>query len=172
MTDLRISAELAEWAGQAGFSVTAEDAGASACFWNAGGEERYYLRRDPEDSDWIVVTNISRSSDEQFVFAAQGLQATERYFWGFFGTAIRSRSGLPRLRVPVRAEEVADGYAIDGRLDGHTHLTDPNHLTIMRARDDVSDVALLVKTSHWLAAKLPELTETYLDPAGRPLFPL
>jgi hypothetical protein len=77
MTNLRICRELADWAGQAGFSVTVEDAGATACFQNAGGEERYYLRRDVEDNDWIVVTNISRVSDEEFIFAAQDLQVTE-----------------------------------------------------------------------------------------------
>jgi hypothetical protein len=76
------------------------------------------------------------------------------------------------LRVPVRAEDVADGYAIESQPDASTHLIGPNHATLMRARTDVSDVALLVKTSHWLAATLSELTETYLDPSGKPLFPL
>lgn len=172
MTYLQISTELADWAGQAGFSVTAEDAGATACFWNAGGEERYYLRHDVEDSGWIVVTNVSRSSDEDFVFAAQDLQITERYFWGFFGTAIRSLSERPRLRVPVRADKAADGYTIDGPINGQTHLISPTGAKIMRAQDDVSDIAMLVKTSHWLAANLPELIETYLAPSGKPLFPL
>lgn len=172
MNTVYVSAELAHWAMKAGFSQSTGDEDGSLCFYNDGGEERYYLRWSQSEAGRILVTNASRSSDEEFVFSAQRLEVAERYFWGFFGTAIRSRTGLARLRVPVRSDAVATGYRIDTTNSGHTDLVDRDGTRIMTAGNDVSDIALLVKTSHWLSATIPALTASYLDPAGKPLFPL
>ncbi|MCX2712228.1 Imm61 family immunity protein [Mycolicibacterium sp. J2] len=171
MIDVNDAVSLEDWAELAGYSKSVDDKGSRVCWWNSGGEERYYVQLDDSREGWVRVTNASRSGPEEFVFEAADSEIAARYFWGFFGTTMRSRSALPRLRVPVRADNAAEGYAVQQTTERSSQLVDPSGRVIMTARGDVSDIALLVKTSHWLRASIPEIVQTYTSPDGLPLFP-
>jgi hypothetical protein len=170
MDGMPVSEDLIAWAKDAGFDV-AQDGSTETIMSNKGGEERFFVRPMPDRPGWYAVTNASRAEDETFLFVASGLEVVERYFWGFFGGVMRSRLGMRRLPVPIAAEQVSPPYRIES-ASGSTQLIAANGDLVMGAQGDITDVGMLVRTSHWLAAQLPLLKQTYRDPNGRPLIPL
>lgn len=141
-------------------------------FSSLGGEERFYLRASADEPGWIDITNASRTGGEQHLFSARNLDVAERFFWGLFGSDRRSRMHLPRLRIPIRADQVARGFCIELPESGVARLVDPDGEDVMAASADVSDIANLVRTSHWMSVPRQVLEESYSDPEGRPAFPL
>ena len=141
-------------------------------FFGPGGEERYYFRANADEPAWIDITNASRLGGEQHLFSAKSLDVAERFFWGLFGSDRRSRMHLPRLRIPIRANQVARGFCIELPESGQSRLVDPDGENVMAATSDISDVANLVRTSHWMSVPLRVLKASYSDPEGRPAFPL
>ena len=141
-------------------------------FFNQCGEERYYFRVSVDRPGWIDVTNVSRSRGEQYHFSARNSDVAERFFWGFFGSDRRSRMRLPRLSIRVHADQVARGFRIDLSEPGQSRLVDKDGEDVMVASADISDVANLVQTSHWMSVPLRVLKESCSDPEGRPAFPL
>ena len=141
-------------------------------FIDQGGEEEYYLRVSTHRPGWIDVTNVSRSRGEQYLFSAKNSGVAERFFWGFFGSDRRSRMRLPRLSIPVHADQVARGFRIDLSEPGQARLVEKDAGDVMAASADISDIANLVRTSHWMTVPLQVLEESYSDPEGRPAFPL
>ena len=172
MSKLNVSRDLVHWALRSGFDHRTEFGSEPTVFFNAGGEERYYLRSSSDESGWVTVTHASRSGDEQYVFEARDLQITERYFWGFFGVGIRSRERLPRLSLPLRLDQVAAGFRIDCTAADETVLLNAAEERIMIGLKDVYDITRLVRTSHWLSITIQELTDSFLDADGRPAFPI
>ncbi|OKH76402.1 hypothetical protein EB72_01335 [Mycobacterium sp. SWH-M1] len=79
---------------------------------------------------------------------------------------------LPRLSIPVHADQVARGFRIDLSEPGQARLVDKDGGDVMAASADISDIANLVRTSHWMTVPLQVLKESYSDPEGRPAFPL
>jgi hypothetical protein len=161
------SLRLLEWSKRAHYSFTAATSKTPAVLWSAGGEERYFIS---ETDGKYGVTNSSRSGGESFLFTCAAPFVVERYFWGFLGGVIRSRLQLPRLRVPTTESAIAPGYRIEGPADKRFTLVDAEGVSLMTALDDVSDMALLVKTSYWLTWSVTDIETSYLDPEGRPLF--
>ena len=141
-------------------------------FIDQGGEETYYLRVSTDRPDWIDVTNVSRTGGEQYLFSAKNSDVAERFFWGFFGSDRRCRMRLPRLSIPVHADQFARGFRIDLSKPGQSWLVDKDGEDVMAASADISDIANLVRTSHWMSVPLQVLEESYSDPEGRPAFPL
>lgn len=172
MSELCFSENFLAWARRAGFSVTEGKPDYLAVLWNRGGETRYYIRNSLNEVGWYVVSSASRAEDEFFKFGASSAEVVERYFWGIFGVNARNIERLPRLRLPTRQSQLKPGYRIIGPIDEHLHLVDPTGQHIMTALDDVNDIALLVKMSHWLSATTADLEASFLDPGGMPLFPI
>ncbi len=141
-------------------------------FFNQGGEERYYFRVSADRPGWIEVTNVSRSGGEQHLFSAKNSDVAERFFWGLFGSDRRSRMRLPRLSIPVHADQVASGFRIDLSKPGQSWLVDKDGEDVMAASADISDIANLVRTSHWMSVPRQVLEQSYSDPKGCPAFPL
>jgi hypothetical protein len=156
-----------EWSNRAHYSFTAGTSDNSPVLWSEGGEERYFIS---ETEGGYQVTNSSRSSHESFLFDCAAPYVVERYFWGFLGGVIRSRMQRSRLPVPTTKSAVAPGYRIEGTVDERLALIDAEGVCLMTTLDDVSDVALLVKTSYWLTWSITDIEASYLDPYGRPLF--
>lgn len=172
MTAMKVSRDLVTWAAESGFNWKPEGYGEPMRFSNRGGEERYYVRTSANRPGWIDVTNASRTGGEQHLFSARNMDVAERFFWGLFGSDRRSRMHLPRLRIPIRADQVARGFCIELPESGQSRLVDPEGENVMAATSDISDVANLVRTSHWMSVPLRVLKESFSDPEGRPAFPL
>jgi hypothetical protein len=172
VTEINVSRSLVDWALRAGYDYRPESDGQPPAFFNSGGEERFYLRRSPEVEGWIIVTNASRSGDEQYSFAARDLYVAERYFWELFGFDIRSRERMKRLDIPVSADQVATGFHIDYPARGQSALVDANGDRVMVTSSDVGDIATLVQVSHLLSVTTQELIDSFLDAGGRPAFPI
>lgn len=172
MTTMDISPALVTWAAKSEFSWKSEGYDEPMRFFSLGGEERYYFRVSADEPGWIDITNASRSGGEQHLFSARNLDVAERFFWGLFGSDRRCRMQLPRLRIPIRADQVARGFCIELPEPGQSRLVDPDGENVMAATSDISDVANLVRTSHWMSVPLTVLKESYSDPEGRLAFPL
>jgi hypothetical protein len=165
------SRELADWAHRAGFALESDKVNSYAVFHNSGWEDRLYIRSVGHVAGFRV-TSASRSGNEQFEFDAVNSAVVEGYFWMFFGPSIRSQMDLPRVRYPVRAEEVAPGFSIQGPEGDHLYLVDPGGKRVMQTLDDVSDLAHLVKTSHGMSASTSEIIDSFTTESGQPLFEL
>lgn len=172
MTAMGISRDLVAWAAESGFSWKPAGYGEAMRFFNQGGEERYYFRGSTDEPGWIEITDASRSGGEQHLFSARNMDVAERFFWGLFGSERRSRMQLPNLRIPIRADQIARGFCIEVPESGQSRLVAPDGENVMAATSDISDVANLVRTSHWMSVPLRVLKESYSDPEGRPAFPL
>lgn len=170
MGSLPISAGLIEWARSAGYSYSIESPGGASIFWTEGGEDRIYLRPASEMPGWVTATEASRSGDESYFYEADSLDVAERYLWGFFGAIFRDLQRMPRLPIPINIDAVADPY----RIESHngTHILLRVNVPIMRAGPDITDIAVLVRTSYWLKVTVEDLERAYRDPEGRPLFSL
>jgi hypothetical protein len=168
-----MSERLIEWANRAGMSYSVFESTAAACFSSGGGEDRYYIRQSTTDLGWYVVTKASRNDDEWVVFEASELVAVEKYFWATFGADIRAMQRLPRLEFPTDAKDVAPGYSIELPEDGKPVLVDASDKPVVRAGgSDITDIFLLVEISYCLSASPSDLEHSFVDPQGRPMFPI
>ncbi|ADG97072.1 hypothetical protein Srot_0590 [Segniliparus rotundus DSM 44985] len=112
-----------------------------------------YLLHRRESDGWVEV---AKGSAERLVFAASGLAAVERYFWGLLADAVRERLGLRELQART---DIASGYRIeDGLRDAAGRLV---------AKGEQQS---LVALSRSLAPTLDQLETSLLDPEGKPLF--
>lgn len=165
----QISDELIRWAMIAGYTFTPEDQSGAALFWtDPGGEMRYYIRSPAQDV--YIVSATERALAEQVELYGTSMRAIERYLFGVFGSAIRSKRRLPRLLVPTRQEQLAPGFSLDEPdTEGFRSLFDSTGL-VAKARGRVTSISTLTKLSHLLSAPLPDVQASYEDPNGRPLF--
>lgn len=108
MTAPEFSSALVQWAASAGYALTPQDPSGAAVFWtDPGGEIRSYIR---SSSDGYTITTAERASDEQFDLFAPSMETIERYLVSKFATRVRSRRGLPRLKIPTTVDSIAPGY--------------------------------------------------------------
>lgn len=164
-----ISDQLAEWAAAGNFTLTPEDDSGAAIFWSTGGETRLYVRRK---QDGYALTRAQRGSTENFELFAPKMSTIERYLYGQFGAAYRSMRHLKRLRVPSKRELIVPGYSLsDIDKEGHCTLSSQVGDAVAVAAGDISAVSRLVMLSHFLSSSLSDLTASYSDAEGRPLFP-
>jgi hypothetical protein len=167
-----ISGALIDWASNAGMSYSIFESDGAACFANAGGEYRYYIR-ESADSGWYTVTKASRNDPEWLVFSASDLAGVEKYFWASFGADIRTVQGLPRVEFPTESEDIAHGFSVKLSGQGESVLVDGAGKPVIRAGgDDITDIFLLVMMSYCLSASVADLKSSFTDPQGRPIFPI
>ncbi|OPX10072.1 Imm61 family immunity protein [Mycobacterium sp. AT1] len=150
----------------AGYGFTPAGSSDAAIFWtNPGGEIRFYIRSDGEDSFTLSVAE--RSLPEQFELYATSLRTIERYLFGVFGASVRAKRGLARLKFAAGEEQLAPGYSIDEPdADGYVSLRNSEDL-VAKARGRIG-VAVLVKLSHLLSGSVQDLLATFEGPAGSP----
>lgn len=169
-----ISAALQGWAQLAGYTLTpgrVTDDG-RAIFYNEGGEVRYFI--ESRSDTWFVVTESDRMGQEYLVLAARSLDVVEKYFFGVFGSTVRSRRGLPEVRLPSSADDVGDGFTLDDlEFDGRRcrGLIDPaGRVVAVSSGDTLSGTWELAPLWLYLTAADDEIMQSFQDPAGRPLF--
>ncbi|MEW5810632.1 MAG: Imm61 family immunity protein [Actinomycetota bacterium] len=165
-----ISQELVTWAAVGGFDFDPEDQSGAAVFSSdPGAEIRMYVR---QAHDGYVLTWAERRSAEQFELFTPALETMERYLFGQFGSNFRSLNGLERLRIPTRPEAIAHGYSLSGIDDkGRCTLFHERSDVVAVAGGDITAFSALVKLSHLLSSSVDEITASYRDAEGRPLFP-
>lgn len=138
-------------------------------FWtDPGGEIRSYIR---SSSEGYTITTAERASEEQFDLFAPSRETIERYLLSKFAARIRSRQGLPRLKIPTKLDSLAPGYRIgDADAEGFRELFDDQGSVVPKALGNVSAVTKLVKLYHLVSPPLGDLLAAYSDPRGRPLY--
>lgn len=164
-----ISRELVAWAAIGSFDFDPEDQSGAAVFSSdPGAEIRMYVR---QGHDGYVLTWAERRSAEQFELSAPALETIERYLLGQFGSNFRSLNGLPRLRIPTKPATIANGFGLSGIDDrGRCALINQRSDVVAVAGGDITAYSTLVKLSHLLSSPVDEITASYRDPDGRPLF--
>lgn len=169
MTAPEFSSELVDLAADAGYALTPQDHSGAAVFWtDPGGEIRLYVR---SSSDGYTITTAERASDEQFDLFAPSMDTIERYLVSKFATRVRSRQGLPRLKIPTTVDSIAAGYRIgDAGAEGFRTLFDDQGRVVATALGNMSAVTKLVKLSHLVSPPLADVLAAFSDPQGRPLF--
>jgi hypothetical protein len=116
------------------------------------------------------LTESSRSGDEQFTLAAASLYVVERHLSGVFGSALRAQQGLPFLRKPWAASDVAAGYSVSGMCaDGYRQLIQEGVGPVAVAREKTTSLIRLVPLSHFLQLATRELEASFLSKSGAPL---
>lgn len=165
----RVSHQLVEWAEAAGYSLTPEDHSGAALFWSdPGGELRFYVR-DQVDGN-LVLTRAERASEEQFELAGASMDVIERYLYGVFGWARRSKLRLQRIKAPRRVEEIVDGFEIsDPDSEGYRPLLKDGAMVAI-ARGKISGLTILIELSHLISSPVEMIRASYDDADGRPLF--
>ena len=169
MTAPEFSSALVQWAASAGYALTPQDPSGAAVFWtDPGGEIRSYIR---SGSDGYTITTAERASDEQFDLFAPSMETIERYLVSKFATRVRSRRGLPRLKIPTTVDSIAPGYRVgDADAEGFRTLFDDQGGVVATALGNMSAVTKLVKLSHLVSPPLAEVLAAFDDPRGRPLY--
>ncbi|MBV8455139.1 MAG: TNT antitoxin family protein [Acetobacteraceae bacterium] len=171
---IEISPRLEEWAKQAGYALTpgSRTVDGRALFWASLGEIRLVIGKNQDG--WFVVTDSDRMGSEHFILAAPSMGTIEKYFYGRFCLSIRSNCGLPRVRVPISAEETSNQFSIDTRSFEGTErfaliAADGSTVAISSA-DSVTAKAELGKLRVFLRATIDQIEASAVDPDGRPLF--
>jgi hypothetical protein len=177
MTDsIEISPRLEEWAALADYMLTpaSRTHDGRALFWSAGGETRLYIGTNRHG--WLIITDSFRMGSEKFKFAALSRTTIERYFFGRFGEYIRSMRNLPRVHIPGAKEEISAGFRIETTLfEGVERfaLTDSDgSLVAIISGGALMATVELVSLSLYLSATIDDITASFLDPDGGPLFAL
>ncbi|KAA0104697.1 Imm61 family immunity protein [Mycolicibacterium sp. P1-5] len=172
MTTQTLPDDLISWGRRAGMAYSESESTSAAIFFNGGGEFRYFVRRSVDEPGWFTVTKASRSDPERFLFSAKDLALVEKYFWATFGADIRSVQRQPFLAFPTEPDELSDGYTLQRPSAGVLLLVNPSGQAIIKTRDGVVYEALLVMMSYWLESSVEDLKTAFLDPSGRPVFPM
>jgi Immunity protein 61 len=171
---IEIPARLEEWGKLAGYSLTSASPAhdGRTVFWSAGGEVRFYV--GASDDGWFVITRAERMGPEHFQLAAPSMDTIQRYFFGDFGSDIRSNRGLPIVAIPESKEEVSAGFTIDNRLfEGAERLaliSSDGSTVAISGSGKLIGTAELVDLSLCLTATIDDIIASSLDPDGKPLF--
>jgi hypothetical protein len=96
--------------------------------------------------------------------------------FGKFGSLIRSKRDLPRVDIPIDAEEMSADFTIEPGVFANNErlaLVDSKgmHLAYASA-DPISGTMQLVGLSLYLTATVDEITTAFLSADGSPLFSL
>jgi hypothetical protein len=171
---IEVSPRLEQWAAFAGYTLTPahRTADGRALFWSAGGETRLYIGIN--DEDWFIIRDSYRMGAEKFKFAAPSMETIEKYLTGTFGEYIRSIRNLPDVHIPGTEEEISTGFTVSMKLFEETE-----RFALMESSGSVVAVVSggrliatmkLVELSLYLTVTIDDITASFLDPDGRPLF--
>jgi hypothetical protein len=165
MSVIALPDKLIEWARRAGFATTTEND--STVFWSdPGGEIRLRVGKSGAE---FCVWRADRAANEALVLSAPMFETVETYLWRFFGTSIRSKARLTRLRVPTEADDVAAGYTIDIDDDGGVQLSNSQRNLVAKAFGGSAGVMTLVPLSYLLGERVDDIKGSFESPTGEPL---
>jgi hypothetical protein len=173
---VEIPPQLEQWGKLAGYILTpasrAHDG--RALFWSAGGEVQLYIGTNRHG--WLIITDSFRMGPEKFKFAALSRITIERYFFGRFGEYIRSMRNLPRVHIPGAKEELSAGFTIETTLfegvERFALIDSDRSLVAIISGGALMATVELVSLSLYLSATIDDITASFLDPDGGPLFTL
>jgi hypothetical protein len=141
-------------------------------FWSPGGEVRYFVGAN--DDNWLIITDSDRLGAEHYRFAANSITTIEKYFFGMFGEFIRAKRDLPPIHIPIAKEEVSAGFTIDYRpfekVDRLALIDPEGNAVAFSSADLFYGTMELVGLSIYLTATVDDITASFLNPDGRPLF--
>lgn len=172
---LTVSEEIVSWAEMAGYGIkqgTETDDG--RVMFTAGlGEIRKFV--DREVDGWITVKDSDRLGPEYTVFAAFHTEVIERYFLDVCGRTIRSERKLPRLRIPMTSDRIAEGFVLAPKgFRGEERLalqaSDGGGVIAFSRRDPIIATFDLVRLSYLLRASTEDIKASFLNTSGSPLF--
>jgi hypothetical protein len=173
-SQLKLSPEVYSCASAAGYTATTGDESADGHIeFSAGlGETRNRVRVDP---DGMVVVNVSeRLEPEYMVFAAPAITTIERYLLMTFGSTIRFRKKMPRIRIPVAKDHLAEGYdlaPVPLRGDDRLALIRTGGETVAWSRSDPTIATIvLVELSYHMTGSYDDIAASYLSTSGAPLY--
>lgn len=140
-------------------------------FLLSDGETKRYLQRV---GDAFVVSTSQRSERPKLDMSSKNLDDAVRYLVASFGVGVRESvlRDSARLDFPTAADELADGFELTVATDSELNavLSESG-----RERARFRSYAYpfeAVRFSHYSRVDIEDLQATFLDPAGRPLFPL
>lgn len=171
---IEVSQRLEQWAKLADYTLTPSSSTTDGrpIFWSALGETRLFVGN--RQDGWLVITDSDRMESENFVLAAPSIETIEKYLFGRFGMYIRSARGLPRVGVPVAANEVSSNFSVETRdYEGVQRfaLIGPDGSTVaIGSADKVTATVELKKLAIYLTATIDEIEASVKDPDGKPLF--
>ncbi|MGA5463948.1 Imm61 family immunity protein [Mycobacterium sp. NPDC050041] len=170
-----------KWATAAGYEITqASERAASpqatndtrSMIWTNMGETRYFV--GVEADGWAIVTESSRMSEEQFIFAGKSMQIVELFFLEKCGLSVRFDRDLPPLKMPQGLSDIADGYRVEARdFRGSENLAligPGNALLAVSGSGKIAGTAELASLPVSLGTTVDTVMKSYLDPTGAPLF--
>jgi hypothetical protein len=167
--NVEFSDDLQAWLRLAGLNVTqgSQTHDGRPVFWTNLGESRYFI--DVIDG-WFVISCSDRMGPETYEFSAASMAVIEKYLFGTYGSSVRDRRGLPRVRVPFQRDELREEYGIDKQIfagrERHTLIDRTGRVVAIAGVED------LVELSHYLDVSVDVIKSSYLAPDGTPLFTL
>ena len=162
-----LSTGLQDWARLAGMDLVqgSRTQDGRTVLWNKGGEIRYFINLT---DSYYVITMSDRTSPEYFNFAAPTMELIEKYLYGRFGGSVRKAHGLKRLQKPFTRDELKQGYSF-----GKITFADRERETLIDRDGSTAAIAAddrLVEMSHYVDVPVETIKNSFLDPAGKPLF--
>ena len=153
---------LATWAKAAGFGLhQGEDGFALA---DGGGEVRYTVERA---SDGFILLSSDRGDDPSMIMWAANMAYIEVMLVQSIGPDVRSETGLSRVVLPFRWEEIAPGYQAIVYDDGWSGLSRQGAELPLRIKDGEL-IHPAVRYSHLLEYRLDDLLRSFSSPSGEP----
>ena len=141
-----------------GSGARAESGG--VVFFTDPGELRDYVR---EVDGAVVVTEVERSSAEVFEMSATNVEDAAKFLVVRFGFGIRTRMGLPYLRIPLGLDAIAEGWNVEKVDDRWVAASGLSRRLATFARG-----SLAAEFTHYGDRGVDEIRESFLDPKGRP----
>lgn len=151
--------DLGDWARLAGRGARAESGGV-VFFTDPGGEVRDYVR---EVDDAVVVTQVQRSSAEVFEMSATNVEDAAKFLVVRFGFGIRTRMGLPYLRIPLGLDAIAEGWNVKKVDDRWVAASGLSRRLATFARGSSA-----AEFTHYGDRGVDEIRGSFLDPKGSP----
>jgi hypothetical protein len=135
------------------------------------GEIRYSISTE---NDVAEICYSERLEPGYLVLAAPSLGTVSRYLLKVFGSSIRQRRKLPRIRVPADADRLASGFQLEeGVFNGEQRLaltSDGSSVVAWSTTDPTFATITLATLSHHMTGSPDEIRSSYLAPSGAPLF--
>ena len=181
MTALTIEAfspQLQDWLARADGRISIDPRRWPGAFVSLDGGEIVYLFDRAADG-MIVVSSSNRGGAPVENFRTPSLDVVERFLANEAGSSARFLAGIAGdIRVPFQIDELAPGARLrvltDGKLGGIEELSIDGEVVGEFGFGPSGRLAhaSAVRASHYGAASLADIEESYLSPDGTPLFGL